>query len=88
MDLKKYLKEKLSVKSSVLPYTRHMKSPIGFYPFYQSDLKKIMKVDWQNEVSKQNKYTDIIISEEIMEYIISPKNNIVGVYNNLLLFIK
>lgn len=87
MDLKKYLKEKLSVNSSVLPYTRYI-IPIGFYPFYPSDLKEIMKVDWQNEVSKQRNYTDIIISEEIMEYIISPKNNIVGVYNNLLLFIK
>lgn len=84
MDFKKYLKEKLSVNSSVLPYARYI-IPIGFYPFYPSDLKKIMKVDWQNEVSKQRNYTDIIISEEIMEYIISPKNNIVGVYNNLFL---
>lgn len=65
-----------------------MKSPIAFYPFYSSDLKKIMKVDWKNEVSKQNIYTDISLSEEIMNYIVSPKNNIVAVYNIFLLIIN
>lgn len=86
-DLKKKLVEKLAVSDKILAFTRHMKSPIIYYPFYSSDLKEVMRIDWKNEVLKQKHYSNITLSDDIINYIVSTKNNIINVSIIIYLFI-